>query len=96
MFIDCSYSEALYGIFRNGISIERYEINDFDKSVSDLNMAFAKRNIMVEENCKGLRADIDNFKFDRSKDDNSVKYRSQKDGYIACVRVAMKFYGGII
>ncbi len=96
VFIDASTSEALYGMFQEGVSIERYEVQDFDKSVSDLTLAFSSRKVMVENECKLLRGDIDNFKFEKSKDDNAVKYRTQKDGFIACIRVAMHFYGGII
>ena len=96
VFIDSSTSEGLYGKFAKGISIERYEVQDFDKSVSDLNMAFANRRILVEQNCKLLRGDIENFKFEKSKDDNQMKYRTQKDGFVACIRIAMHFYGGIV
>lgn len=96
VFIDSSTSEGLYGKFAKGISIERYEVQDFDKSVSDLNMAFANRRVMIEENCKLLRGDIENFKFEKSKDDNQMKYRTQKDGFVACIRIAMHFYGGIV
>ena len=96
VFIDASTSEGLYGKFAKGISIERYEVQDFDKSVSDLNMAFANRRILVEQNCKLLRGDIENFKFEKSKDDNQMKYRTQKDGFVACIRIAMHFYGGIV
>ncbi len=96
VFIDASTSEALYGMFQEGVSIERYEVQDFDKSVSDLTLAFSSRKVMVENECKLLRGDIDNFKFEKSKDDNAVKYRTQKDGFIACIRVAMHFYGGIV
>ena len=96
VFIDCSSSEALYGVFKNGVSVERYEVADFDKSVVDLTAAFATRRVVVEENCKLLRGEIDNFKFDKSKDDNSVKYRTQKDGFIATIRIAMHVFGGIV
>ena len=96
VFIDCSSSEALYGVFKNGVSVERYEVADFDKSVVDLTAAFATRRVLVEENCKLLRGEIDNFKFDKSKDDNSVKYRTQKDGFIATIRIAMHVFGGIV
>ena len=96
VFIDSSTSEGLYGKFTKGVSIERYEVQDFDKSVSDLNMAFANRKIMVEQQCKLLRGDIENFKFMVSKDDNQMKYRTQKDGFVACLRIAMHYYGGIV
>ena len=96
VFIDCSTSEALYGVFQDGVSIERYEVKDFDKSVSELGMAFAKRRVLVEKKCKLLMADIDNFKFGKTKDENSVTYRTKKDGFVACLRIAMHYYGGIV
>lgn len=96
VFIDASVSDALYGIFQDGISIERYTIPDFDKSVMKLQMAFSTRQVLIDKNCKGTLADLDNFKYDKSKDDNIRKYKTEKDGYIACIRIAMKYYGGII
>ena len=32
--------------------------------------------------------------FAKSKDEN-VRYQTTKDGFIACMRVALKYYGGI-
>jgi len=96
VFIDSSTSEGLYGKFMQGISIERYEVPDFEKSVANLTIAFANRKVMVEQQCKLLRGDIENFKFMVSKDENQMKYRTQKDGFVACIRVAMHYYGGIV
>ena len=96
VFIDCSASESLYGVYQDNVLIERYTVGDFDKSVSDLSMAFANRHILIDRNCKLLMADIENFKFDKSKDENVVKYKTQKDGFVACLRVALKYYGGIV
>lgn len=93
VFIDSSPTEALYGMFQNGISIEKYSPFDFDKSVADLNLAFSKRQILIQEDCKLLQADIENFKFDKSTDENVLKYKTQKDGFVACIRAAMKFFG---
>ena len=95
VFIDSSPTEALYGMFQDGVSIEKYSPFDFDKSVADLNLAFAKRQILIQEDCKLLQADIENFKFDKSTDENVLKYKTQKDGFVACIRAAMKYFGVI-
>lgn len=96
VFIDASVSDALYGVFQDGISIERYSQDDFNKSVMELQMAFSARQILIDKECRGTLADIDNFKYDKSKDDNIRKYKTEKDGFIACIRIAMGYYGGIV
>lgn len=96
VLIDCSAGEGLYGYFQDGVSIESYTADDFDKSVTDLSLAFSTRKILIIENCKMVKADIENFKFEKSKDENVRKYRTQKDGFVACIRSAMNYYGGII
>lgn len=96
VFIDCSTSESLYGVFQEHISIESYTPDDFEQSVSDLSLAFANRQILLEEQCKLTKADIENFKFDKSKDENIMKFKTQKDGFVACIRAAMNFYGGLV
>lgn len=95
LFIDCSSTEALRGMISKNISIERYEIEDFDKSVAQTNLAFSKKSILLDNHCVLTKADIENFKFTKSKDDN-VKYLTTKDGFVACIRVALHYYGGII
>lgn len=101
VFIDCSPTPALEGMYRKTTYVERYavdEINktdDFDKSVAQLNLAFAKKLILIDKNCKLTKGDIENFKFSKSKDEN-VKYITQKDGFVACMRIALKYFGGII
>lgn len=94
VFIDCSASEGMRGMFDRA-GIERYEIDDFDKSVAQLNLAFSKKRVLIDKGCKSLKANIENFKFNKSKDEN-VKYATEKDGYIACLRVALHYYGGIV
>lgn len=96
VFIDCSASEAMYGMFKGGVSIERYVVTDFDKSVGDLTMAFSNRQVLVEKRCKILLSDIDNFKYEPTKDENEIKYRTKKDGAVACLRIALKYFGGIV
>lgn len=96
VFIDCSASEAMYGLFKDGITIERYVVSDFERSVSDLTMAFSNRQVIIEKNCKTLMADIGNFKYKRTKDENQMEFRTKRDGMVACLRVALKYFGGIV
>lgn len=95
VFIDCSATEALQGMYSKQTSIERYEISDFDKSVAQTNLAFSKKQIKLYDSCKLTKADIENFKFSKSKDDN-VRYVTTKDGFVACIRIALHYYGGIV
>lgn len=95
VFIDCSFNETLYGIFQENVTIETYTPADFEQSVGDLSLAFANKSILVEENCKLARADIENFKYDKSKDENIMKFKTQKDGFVACIRTAINFFGGL-
>lgn len=95
IFIDCSPTPALEGMYKKTTYVERYTIDDFDKSVAQLNLAFAKNLILIDKNCKLTKGDIENFKFSKSKDEN-VKYITQKDGFVACMRIALKYFGGII
>ena len=72
--------------------IERYEEDDFDKSVLAVNLAFSQKHIILDDKCKLTKADIENFKYSKSKDEN-VKYATKKDGFLACLRIAIKFFG---
>lgn len=92
LLIDCSNVQSLYGNYLKDIYIERESIEDFDKSVTSLNLALDKKLILVNKKCSGVRNDIDNFKFSKSKDEN-VKYQTEKDGFVSCIRCAMKYYG---
>lgn len=94
-FIDCSATDALQGMYRESSYVERYEIEDFDRSVAQLNLAFSKGRVRLFDKCVLTKSDIENFKFSKSKDDN-VKYATSKDGFVACLRVAMMYYGGIV
>ena len=94
VFIDSSATDALTGIYTKDVIVEKYSEEDFDKSVSQLNLAFANKLILIDESCKLLKADIDNFKYDKTKE-GQAKFKTQKDGYVACIRSAMKYYGGI-
>ena len=95
VFIDCSQTEALYGMTDKAVSIEKYEIEDFDKSVSQLNLAFSKKLVLISKSCHLVKNDIESFKFSKSKDEN-VKYATTKDGFVACLRVALHYFGGIV
>ncbi len=95
VFIDCSANDAMQGIYTKDVIIERYEITDFEKSVTDLSLAFSKKKVKVSTNAQRTKSDIEMFKFSKSKDE-SMKYASQKDGFVACIRTAMKYYGGIV
>ena len=94
VFIDCSASEGLIGIYSDTTIIERYVPDDFDKSVTDLNYAFAQNKILIDQSCKLLQSDIENFKFEKINKDRT-KYATTKDGFVACLRSAMKYYGGL-
>lgn len=95
VFIDCSANDAMQGIYTKDVIIERYEIADFEKSVTDLSLAFSKKKVKVSTNAQRTKSDIEMFKFSKSKDE-SMKYASQKDGFVACIRTAMNYYGGIL
>lgn len=95
VFIDCSETEAMYGMTDKDISVEKYMIDDFDKSVSQMNLAFAKKRVLLDKACHLVQNDIEAFKFSKSKDDN-VKYITKKDGFVACLRVALHYFGGIV
>lgn len=95
VLIDCSATDALQGMYNKYQTIEKYNIDDFDKSVAQLNLAFSKKRVLLYKDCKLTKADIENFKLSKSKDD-SAKYITTKDGFIACLRIAIKYYGGIV
>ena len=92
LIIDCSESSSLYGINSKGLYFEYYSIEDFDKSVSQLNLAFDRNNILINKKCSNMKFDIENFKYSKTKDEN-FKYETEKDGFCSCLRVAMKYYG---
>lgn len=95
LFIDCSATEALQGMTQKEVIVERYEIVDFDKSVAELNLALGNKQVLIDKSCVITKSDIENFKFSKSKDEN-VKYVTMKDGAIANIRTALKYYGGIV
>lgn len=94
VFIDCNESDALRGMYNKKYHIERHTPEEFDKSVAQLNLAFSKKLMLIDNSCKQVHADIYNFKFSKTKDE-TVKYQTTKDGFVACLRVAIKHFGGI-
>ena len=76
----------------DGIVITRYEDSDFDKSVATINKLFATNRIKVCKECLTTRADIEMFKYAKTKDE-TIRYATEKDGMVACIRIAAKYYG---
>ena len=95
VFIDCSATPALSGMYTKAVAIERYEEEDFDKSVAQMNLAFSNKSVLIDKNCVLTKVDIESFKFAKSKDEN-VRYQTTKDGFVACMRIALKYFGGIV
>lgn len=92
VFIDSSLGESLTGIYNKEVIVEKYNCDNFEKSVTDLGYAFAQNKVLIDSHCKLTQADIENFKFDKK---DKSRFVTDKDGFIACIRVAMKYYGGI-
>ena len=91
VFIDCSV-ESLGGIYTDNVICESYPTQDFDLSVIQLNLALSNKKVLLDESCKLTKTDLESFKYDVG---NSGKYRTTRDGFIACLRTAMTYYGGI-
>lgn len=94
LLIDCSSQKGLYGTNENGLYIETYEISDLDRSITNLNLALDKNLVLIHKDCVQTKLDIESFKFSKSKDE-TVKYQTDKDGFVSCIRIAMQYYGGI-
>lgn len=95
VLVDCSAVNSLTGMFIKGVTIERYITDDFDTSIAQTNLAFAKKLILIDEHCVGTKADIENMKFSKTKDE-TMKYTTNRDGFVACIRSAIYYYGGIV
>lgn len=94
VFVDCSETDALRGIYNKGTTIERYTLDDFDKSVAQLNLSFSKKILLIDKSCRNVISDVMNFKFTK-KIDETVKYISTKDGFCSCLRTSLRAFGGI-
>lgn len=93
VFIDCSATNSLIGIFKKSVIVERYEEDDFDRSVARLSLLLSNKQFLLDYNCASCKADIELFKYSKSKDENNIKYVTEKDGFVACMRIALKYYG---
>lgn len=91
VFIDASI-DSLGGIYTDEVSCERYNIYDFDLSIINLNLALSNKKVLIDNSCRLTKTDIENFKYDSK---NNGKYRTNRDGFVACIRTAMIYYGGI-
>lgn len=96
IFIDCSESQSMAEVYKDDLTVERYQIDDFDKSVLDLNLAFSNKLVLIGNNCKLTKIDIEMFKRAKTKDLDNQKYITEKDGFVACLRTALLYFGGII
>lgn len=95
-FIDTSITDSLSGTYTDGIAFEHYGVPDFDVSVANLKLAFSKRRVFVERGCSLTRNDIETFKYGASKDEQIRTFRTVRDGFVGNIRVAMRYYGGIV
>lgn len=95
VFIDCSVDGGLTEVTQNNMSIVRYGVRDFDESVTKLNLALSKKVMLLNKECLQTKSDIESFKFAKTKDE-TAKYITTKDGFVACLRVALHYYGGIV
>ena len=95
VFIDCSPTQELAGKYQDKKTFVGCNIEDFDISVTNANLAFSKKRILICRHCRAVKSDIENFKFAKLKTEE-VKYLTDKDGYVACLRSAIKYFGNII
>lgn len=95
VYIDTSFGDSLYGQFGD-VVVEHYLPEDFEKSVTSLNIAFAQRKVLIDKSCKFMVGDIENFKFKENTSDDTVKYTTEKDGFVSCLRGASYYYGGLV
>ena len=91
VFIDCS-TDSLGGIYTDDVICEPYVIPDFNLSVIQLNLALSNNKVLLDQECKLTKTDIESFKYDVK--DNG-KFRTTKDGFVACIRVASYYYGNL-
>lgn len=93
-FVDCALEQELANRYADKITFVGYVADDFNASVADLNLAFSKKRVLVCQDCRLAKGDIEMFKFAKTKDEEA-KYITDKDGFVACLRIAMKYFGGI-
>lgn len=95
VFIDCSDGQELSGKYFDKKTFIGCPIEDFDLSVSNTNLAFSKKRILVCRQCRAVKSDIENFKYAKIKTEEA-KYLTDKDGFVSCIRIAMKYFGNIV
>ena len=91
VFMDASSVSSFYGMYVEGTIIEPYLPEDFEGSVNSLNLAFGKKIILIDKQCKSTIADIESFKYDKTTD-GTTRFKTEDDGFVACIRTAMKYY----
>lgn len=91
VFIDCSI-DPVGLIYTDDYAIERYGAGEFEKSVNELNLAIANNKVLLDNHCKLTKGDLENFKYDER---TPGKFKTDRDGFVACLRTAMTYYGGI-
>ena len=94
-FIDCSPTQELSGKYQDKRTFVGCVIDDFDLSVTNTNLAFSKKRILICRRCRAVKSDIENFKFAKMKTEEA-KYLTDKDGFVACIRCAINYFGNII
>ena len=95
VFIDCSNGQELSGKYFDKKTFIGCPIEDFDISVTNTNLAFSKKRILVCRQCRAVKSDIENFKYAKIKTEEA-KYLTDKDGFVSCIRTAMKYFGNIV
>ena len=91
VFIDSS-SPSLGGIYTNDVILEPYPTENFEQSVNQLNVVLGNKKILLDERCHLTRIDLENFKYSTN---DTGKFRTTRDGFIACLRTALRYFGGL-
>lgn len=92
VIVDVSQDDALGGLYSKDFTIVHEKVRDFEKSVSDLNLSLGMKTTLLNKDCVLTKADLDNFRFAKTKDE-TARFKTQKDGFVACIRIARKYYG---
>lgn len=91
VFIDCS-ADPVGLVYKDDFVVERYSNLDFEASVNDLNLGLANKRVFLDSHCRLTKGDLENFKYDKRV---PGKFKTDRDGFVACLRMAMSYYGGI-
>lgn len=89
VFIDSSV-EPIGNIYTDDLIVEKYNIYDFEASVNELNLALANQKVLLDTHCRLTKGDLENFKYDKK---DTRKFRTDRDGFVACLRTAITYYG---